>query len=280
VGNPSVTRSTMTHTIDLDAYLQRIGYHATPVANVETLRGLATAHAAAIPFENLDALLGVPVDISSAAVERKLVREGRGGYCFEQNLLFADVLRAVGFEVSELIARVLWTQPEDAITAQTHMLLRVQIGGENWLADVGFGSQTLSGALRLQADIEQPTSLEPFRLIQLDGEWRMQAHIRGQWLTLYRFDLQHHYPIDYVVANHYVSTHPASHFISSLIAARTTTDRRLTLRNREFTIRRLDMEPERRTLRSAAEIRSVLTSEFLLRLPEHAALDQRLDALP
>ncbi|MGC1547592.1 MAG: arylamine N-acetyltransferase [Rhodanobacter sp.] len=270
----------MTHTIDLDAYLQRIGYDASPVANVETLRRLAIAHAAAIPFENLDPLLGVPVDISPAAVERKLVHEGRGGYCFEQNLLFAEVLRAVGFEVSELIARVLWTQPEDAITAQTHMLLRVELDGESWLADVGFGSQTLSGALRLQADIEQSTSLEPFRLIMVNDEWRMQAKIRGQWLTLYRFDLQHHHPIDYVVANHYVSTHPASHFTHSLIVARTMTDRRLTLRNREYTIRRLDSEPERRTLRDAAEIRSVLTSEFLLRLPEHAELDRRLDRLP
>lgn len=270
----------MSHAIDLDAYLQRIGYRAAPAVDLDTLRALAIAHAAAIPFENLNPLLGLPVSLDLAALERKLVRQGRGGYCFEHNLLFAAALRAIGFEVAGLIARVLWNQPEDAITAQTHMLLRVELGDESWLADVGFGSMTLAGALRLQPDIAQPTALEPFRLLKHNGEWRMQADVRGQWLTLYRFDLHPHDTIDYVVANHYVATHPDSQFVHNLIVARTAAHGRLTLRNREFTLRRPRSEPERRQLRDAAEIRSVLAAEFGLRLPPHEGLDRRLDALP
>lgn len=270
----------MSDSIDLGAYLRRIGHDAAVVPDLVTLRALAVAHVAAIPFENLNPFLGLPVNLELASLEHKLLRAGRGGYCFEQNLLFAEVLRAIGFEVSGLIARVLWTQPEDAITAQTHMLLRVALPDGSYLVDVGFGGQTLAGALRLQADIEQPTTLEPFRLIMVDGDWRMQSLVGGQWLTLYRFDLRYVQTIDYVVANHYVSTHPASHFTSNLIVARTASDCRLSLRNREFTVRRPDREPERRTLHDRAGIRRVLEQEFLLRLPEHADLDRRLDNLP
>ena len=270
----------MSDDFDLDAYLRRIGYREAPAVDVPTLRGLAVTHAAAIPFENLDPWLGVPVSLSVDALERKLVQGGRGGYCFEQNGLFAAALHAIGFEVQGLIARVLWNRPEDAVTAQTHMLLRVALEGESWLADVGFGSMTLAGALRLQPDAGQPTALEPFRLLRHGDEWRMQARVRGAWLTLYRFDLQPHAPIDYEVANHYVSTHPESNFVNHLIAARTTPDRRLTLRDREFTVRRQDAEPERCVLRDVAGLRHVLESEFLLRLPAGEALDRRLEGLP
>jgi len=268
------------HSIDLDAYLRRIGHRAKVVPDLATLRTLAAAHAAVIPFENLNPLLGLPVDLDPAALERKMVQNGRGGYCFEQNLLFAQMLRTIGFEVSGLIARVLWGQPEDAVTAQTHMLLRVELDGGSWLCDVGFGGQVLTGALRLQADIEQPTGHEPFRLVLVDGDWRMQSLTRGQWLSLYRFDLRRSQPIDYVVANHYVSTHPASRFVNNLIMARTAADRRLSLLNHEFTVRRLGHEPERHTLRDSTEIRRIMEHEFLLRVPEHADLEQRLNNLP
>lgn len=277
---PGSSRPSMCDSIDLDAYLQRIGLQVDIVPDLATLRAIAVAHAAAIPFENLNPLLGLSVDLALPALERKLVYGGRGGYCFEQNLLFEAALRAMGFEVSGLIARVLWTRPDDAVTPQTHMLLRVELAGESWLVDVGFGAQTLPGALRLQADVEQSTSLEPFRLLETDGDWRMQSLIRGQWLSLYHFDLRPVPLIDYIVANHYVSTHPDSNFVNHLNVARTLSDRRLSLRNREFTVRRLGHEPERHALQGSADIRRVLEQEFQLRLPVHADLDRRLDALP
>jgi N-hydroxyarylamine O-acetyltransferase len=270
----------MNDSIDLQAYFRRIGWEGEPTPDMSTLQAIVTAHVAAIPFENLNPLLGLPVSLEPAALERKLVREGRGGYCFEQNLLLQAVLREIGFEVSGLIARVLWTQPEDAITAQSHMLLRVEMAGESWLVDVGFGGQTLVGVLWLQADIEQATQLEPYRLVQVEGDWRMQSLVRGQWLTLYRFDLRPVPLIDYVVANHYVSTHPDSKFVNHLNVARTLSDSRLSLRNREFTVRRMGHEPERHVLRDGAEVRRVLEQEFLIELPVHPRLDQRLDNLP
>lgn len=270
----------MSPSIDLRAYLRRIGY-ATPVAaDLATLRNLAAAHTATIPFENLDPLLGVPIELSAEAVQRKLVQAHRGGYCFEQNLLFAEALRAIGFEVSGLLARVLWGRPEEMITPQTHMLLRVELDGESWLADVGFSGQVLTGALRLRAGVEQPTSHEPFRLMMVDGDWRLQSLLGGEWRSLYRFDLRRAWPVDYVQANYYVSTWPQSSFVHDLVVSRTDAERRLILRNRDFTVRRIGSEPERRHLAATADLRRVLEKEFLLRLPEHPRLDAMLGGLP
>ncbi|WP_158885267.1 arylamine N-acetyltransferase [Rhodanobacter sp. L36] len=270
----------MQPSIDLSAYLRRIGLPRPLRADAEHLQALATAHVASIAFESLNPLLGLPVDLALPALENKLIRSGRGGYCFEQNLLFAAALRAVGYEVSYLIARVMWNQPEEAITGQTHILVRVEIDGESWLADVGFGGQALSGALRLLADIAQDTRLEPYRLLQSADEWRMQSLVRGQWLTLYRFDLRPAQMIDCIISNHYVSTHPASRFVNNLIVARTEPGRRLSMLNHEFTIRRPGHEPERHILLDHVAIRRVLEQEFLLRLPEGVGLDQRLQQLP
>jgi N-hydroxyarylamine O-acetyltransferase len=266
--------------IDLDAYLRRIDHGAATAPDLPTLRALVAAHAAAIPFENLDPWLGLPVDLELTALQRKLLHDGRGGYCFEQNLLLQAALQAIGFEVSALIARVLWRQADDAVTAQTHMLLRVDLDGDTWLVDVGFGSQTLTGILRLQAQVEQPTPLEPFRLLRMDGDWCTQSLVHGVWRSLYRFDLHQPQPIDLVVANHYVSTYPGSRFTTHLVASRIDGANRLTLLDREFTVRRLGHEPECLALRDGKEVRRVLEERFGLRLPAHADIDRRLEELP
>jgi N-hydroxyarylamine O-acetyltransferase len=160
------------------------------------------------------------------------------------------------------------------------MLLRVELAGESWLADVGFSGQVLTGALRLRPGVEQPTGHEPFRLLMVDGDWRLQSLVDGQWRSLYRFDLRRAWPVDYVQANYYVSTWPQSSFVHDLVVSRTDAERRLSLRNRDFTVRRVGRERERRHLKAVADIRRVLEKEFLLRLPEHPRLDAVLDGLP
>lgn len=270
----------MSSSMDLDAYLQRLGVSGPLPATAQTLAELSVAHAAQVAFENLDPLCGRPVALEMAALQRKIIGAGRGGYCFELNLLFAAALRELGFTVSYLIARVLWTQPDDAITPQTHMLLRVEMDDGSRLVDVGFGGQVLAGALRLEPDTEQMTLLEPFRLLQAGDAWHMQVLIQGQWRNLYRFDLRPVEYIDCVVANHYVSTHPDSRFVRHLMVGRTTAEGRLGMHNHEFTVRRPGREAERRVLADVAEIRAVLEREFLIRLPDWPELDLRLGQLP
>ncbi|CAM5248186.1 Arylamine N-acetyltransferase OS=Rhodanobacter lindaniclasticus OX=75310 GN=B1991_12070 PE=3 SV=1 [Rhodanobacter lindaniclasticus] len=272
--------SGMSDAVNLDAYLRRVGWFGPVGVDLATLRGLAVAHVATIPFANLHPLMGLPVELGLAALQRKLVDQRRGGYCFEQNLLFEAVLREIGFEVSGLIARVLWGQPDDAETPQSHMLLRVELAGESWLIDVGFGGHVLTGVLRLQPDVEQATAHEPFRLLERDAEWRMQSLAHGQWRTLYRFTLRPVPMIDYVVANHYVSTHPASRFVGNLLLGRTPAGRRLSLLNYDFSVRRTGHEPQHRRLRDVAELREVLEREFLLPLPDGADFERRLQGLP
>src|SRR5262245_56084487 len=104
----------MPETIDLGAYLERIGYAGPRTATIETLRALHARHPDAIPFENLNPLLRWPVLLDAASLDKKLVRGGRGGYCFEHNLLFRHALTALGFRTTCLAARVLWNAPEGA----------------------------------------------------------------------------------------------------------------------------------------------------------------------
>jgi N-hydroxyarylamine O-acetyltransferase len=273
-------QATPNETIDLHAYLERIAVR-TPVApDLQTLRAIIAAHVASIPFENLDPFLGVSPALDIASVQRKLVRDGRGGYCFEQNRLLSDALRAIGFQVTDLAARVLWGQPEDAITARTHMLLRVEADGKFWLADVGFGGNTPTGPLQLVPDIEQTTPHEPFRLIRRDdNDWRLQLFAADAWQTLYRFNLQPQFPADYRVSNYWTSTNPDSHFVTGISAARAPAGRRLTLRNRQFVEHITGGATSKRILATTAEIRAVLQDEFLIRLPNDPKLDQKLDQL-
>ena len=260
--------------LDLDAYFRRVGYRGPRTATLETLRVLHAQHAAAISFENLNPLAGWPVKLDSASVEKKLVLDGRGGYCFEQNLLFSRVLRAIGFGVTDLAARVLWrARPDDPLNPRTHMLLFVDVEGEPYIADVGFGRQSLTAPLRLVTDIEQETPHEPFRLLRVEGapqEYKLEALVGKFWKALYRFDLQPQLGPDFDMANHYLCTNAASPFLSTLIAARALPDRRYGLANNFLSTHHHKGPSERRALKSIAEVRQVLSEVFGIALPSAA----------
>ena len=264
-------------TPDLDAYFERVAYGESPAPTLDTLHELHALHPQAIPFENLNPFLGWPVPLDCAALQRKLVRDGRGGYCFEHNLLFGHVLRAIGFKVTGLGARVIWNAPPGTVSARTHMLLRVDLNDGPWVADVGFAGLTLTAPLLLQTGIEQTTPQEKFRLVEADGSYVMQARLNGEWRPLYSFDLQPHLQSDYEVTNWYLSNHPASKFVTGLIAARVDVDRRYALRDNEFAIHTLDGKSERRLVQSGAELCSMLERTFRIRLGSEAGLRAALD---
>ena len=263
----------------LDAYFERIGYGGTTAPTLATLCALQERHTQRIAFENLDPYLGRPVRLDVESLERKLVHEGRGGYCFEHNLLFAHVLRTLGFEVAGLAARVLWNQGDDAITARSHMLLRVEAEGVSYIADTGFGAMTPTAPLLLETDIEQPTPHETFRLKAFGDEFLLQGRVEAGWKSLYRFGLQEQLQPDYEVANWYVSSHPQSRFVTGLSAARPAPGGRYTLRNTELAIHDTGGGTERRKLPNPAALRAVLQDHFQLRLPEVPGMDARLEQL-
>jgi N-hydroxyarylamine O-acetyltransferase len=267
----------MTASFDLDAYLKRIGYDGERRPTPAALQQLQFRHVVAIPFENLTPLMGQPVLLDLASLQQKMVRTGRGGYCFEHNLLFNAALNALGFHTTLLGARVLWNTTDQARPPRTHMLVRVDLEGQPHIADVGFGGVTLTGPLRLEAGVEQSTPHEPFRLTRpAEGLFVEEVKLQHAWIPLYEFEQTEYLDSDYEMANWYVSTHPASRFVTGLLAARVTADRRYALRDNRFAVHYLDGRTERRVLASVIELRETLETAFRIALPGGKQLDTAL----
>lgn len=270
--------------LDLSAYLARIGFTGSAHADIATLRQIAQLHPRSIVFENLDAFTGRAVSLAPEEVERKLVQRRRGGWCFEHNLLLGNALRALGFAVTDLAARVVWNRAADALTPRTHRLLLVELEGRNWLVDGGFGGQTLTGVLDADSDLPQPTPHEPFRLRRLMGQQVLESRIRDEWLPLCRFDRQPQLPVDFEAANFQLAHDPASHFTFALTVSRTAADRRQVLRGHpdhgvELVVHQLNGESQRRELRAPGEVLGILEELFELPVHELPGLGDRLGLL-
>ncbi|GAB3265550.1 arylamine N-acetyltransferase [Larkinella harenae] len=265
--------------IHLDAYFRRIGYTGEHRATLETLQEIQRLHTATIPFENLNPLLGLPVLLDLESLQQKMVYGRRGGYCFEQNQLLRHVLLALGFRVQGLAARVLWNVPEGVVKAISHKLLKVTVGDDWYLADVGFGGLSPTGPIKLELNTVQATPHEPFRLIEVNNELVLQAQVKDEWRPLYGFTLREHLAPDYEMFSWYLCHHPESYFRTNLAVARSTADRRYGLRNTVFTTHHLGRESEQRNVASVAEIRAILDEIFWITLPETAHLDATLQRL-
>lgn len=267
--------------IDLDAYFARIGYTGSRAPTLETLRGLHFAHTMTIPFENLTVLAKRPVVLDLPSLQRKLVAEKRGGYCFEVNGFFAAVLRQLGFDITTLIGRVRWKTPEEVDTGPSHMLSLVELPEGRFIADIGFGGLTMTAPIRFETDVEQETPHEPRRLVAHGLGYELQAKLGDAWAPVYRFTLEPQTRADYELSNWYTSTHPSSIFVQFLIVGRPQPDRRMTLFNREFTTRYLDGRVDACKLESVDEIAGVLAGHFGIALSEAdktAMLEPYIDA--
>jgi N-hydroxyarylamine O-acetyltransferase len=258
--------------VDLEAYFTRTGYDGPTTPTLETLNELVHAHVRTIPFENLDVLRGVPILLEPAAIEAKLVGARRGGYCFEQNGLLLEVLAQLGFRATPLSARVVYGRPRGTITARTHLCVRVELD-ESWLVDVGFGSNSATAALRLNHDGPQDTPHEPRRFVRDGGRVIHQARLGEDWVDLYEMTLEEMPLIDRIVSNWYTSTHPDSHFRHNIIASRALPDgERVSILNRELTIRRRDGSGDKRPLASDDDVLTALRDHFGIALPAGTVL--------
>jgi arylamine N-acetyltransferase len=270
-------------TLDLDGYFERIDYHGAVAPTFGVLQDLITAHTRTISFENLDPLLGVPIDdLSPEALTDKLVRRRRGGYCYEHNGLMGYVLEELGFGVRRFGARVVWTLAAGApVPSQTHTLLAVTLPGgqQPYLVDVGFGGQTPTSPIRLETGSAQQTMHEPYRLQDRGDGLVLEALIRGDWQSLYEFATRTAPPIDLKVGSWYVSTHPSSHFVTSLIASEVTADGRCNLSGRNLAIHR-GGATEKVRLDDASAVVDTLTDRFGINVAEageRKVLEARID---
>jgi arylamine N-acetyltransferase len=272
-------------TLDLAGYFARIGYTGAADPSLEVLRDLVTAHTRSIAFENLDPMLGVAVDdLGPEALIDKLVHRRRGGYCYEHNGLMAHVLEELGFGVRRFAARVVWTQePGSPVPSQTHTLLGVAPPGEPQLllVDVGFGGQTPTSPLRLETGSAQRTTHEPYRLQSRGDVLVLQAEIRGEWQSLYEFATRTAPPIDLLVGSWYVSTHPASHFVTNLMVSLVTDDGRCNLAGRHLSIHGAGGS-EKIELPDAAAVVDALSDRFAINVADtgdRTVLEARIAAV-
>jgi N-hydroxyarylamine O-acetyltransferase len=199
---------------DLSAYLERVGLTDRP-----GLAELHRAHLAAIPFENLDPHRGVPVSLALDHLQRKLVQEHRGGYCFEQNLLLKAALETLGAEVDLLLARVKLGAPAGTVRPRSHLVLRVSWEGAVWHADVGFGNGTPLEPLPFGPGEAQEQAGWRFRVVEQGPEYVLQTVADDTWVDVYGFVPEPVPMVDVETSNWFTTSHPGSRFVTGLIVA-------------------------------------------------------------
>jgi N-hydroxyarylamine O-acetyltransferase len=252
---------------DLDAWLARIGYSGSREPTLATLRSLIAAHTAAIPFENLDVFLGRVPKLDLASLQQKMVAGTRGGYCYEQNMVFRAGLRALRYRTTNLVARVIRGLPPDAERPAAHMALRIDLAEGAFLADVGFGNDTPTAPLAMTPNQQQETPHETMRLLPVGDEMALQALLGGAWQSIYRLSLRPVLDADYAVVNWFNATHPESLFVNNMITTRPGPDRlRYTLFNGRLTTRRTGELVDRIALPDAAAHEAALRDMLRLQL--------------
>jgi N-hydroxyarylamine O-acetyltransferase len=253
---------------DLDAYLRRLSYDGPREPSLAVLDAIVAAHAAAIPYENIDVLLkrGARLDIPS--LEQKLVHSRRGGYCFEQNTLLEAGLETLGFTVTRLAARNFRSLPLSAETFRNHKMLLVDLPEGPHIADVGLGNLTPTASLALRPQQELATRHETFRMLSHGSEIILEVKLGDAWESLVRFSLEPATTLDFEVVNWFTSTLPSGLFLNHLIVARPIPGGRMTVYNRRFTIRDLNNRTTRRVLNGMDDYRDVLLGEFGLMLDD------------
>jgi N-hydroxyarylamine O-acetyltransferase len=226
--------------VNLDAYFDRIGWRGARTASRDVLAGLLAQHMRAIPFENLDVLLGNPPRLDLPSLEAKLVTARRGGYCYEHSTLLAAVLTELGFEVKTHSARVVMVTPRDK-APRTHMFLTV---GDAML-DPGFGGHAPLVPVPLDG-----SAAGAHRLVRDGNEIALLLAGERLWVS----SLEHDRPIDFEMANHYTATWPASPFVNRIMLRAFSGDAEVRVANRDVTLIRGDEQqtyqlPDRRALR-------------------------------
>ena len=259
IQNLAGAKSHLEERVDIAAYLRRIGYTGPVTATLPTLRQIHRAHLLAVPFENLDIPLGRPIVCDEDTFVRKIVERRRGGFCYEMNGAFAALLRAMGFRVTLLSARVPQPDGGDGLEFD-HLTLRVDFE-EPYLADVGFGDSFME-PLRLKTGIEQEQDRRRFRIVDFGELLHVErAETGGSWKTEYSFTLKPRHLREFAGMCHYHQTSPESPFTRKRLCTIATEDGRITLSEMKLIVTRAGKKQER-VLASEEEWREALMEKF------------------
>ncbi|MEO6054738.1 MAG: arylamine N-acetyltransferase [Chthoniobacterales bacterium] len=265
-------------TFPLDRYLERVGYRGSREPTAETLCALHRAQVFSIPFENLDPLTGRAVRIDQESLVAKMVHHRRGGYCFELNGLFVLALRAFGYSIRSLAARVMIKPGHFA--PRTHQITLVEIDGQRWIADVGFGGNGLLEPLVFDLDKETEQTFDRFRFVTDDVYgYRLEHALGNHWRVLYAFSLDLFLPSDYQVMNFFTSKSSDSMFTHTALCSMATADKRFLFFGNELKIRGIS-EKTVMEIKTAEKFREVLAKYFGIDWPLQDALPDPRPAPP
>lgn len=254
--------------MDINRYLKRIGASRPSAPVAEALRALNRAHLEQVPFENLEILLERRCpSLEPDDLFRKVVEEGRGGYCFELNKLFYLLLRELGFDCYCAAARVLYRRTE--LRPLSHRTIVVHTEGERWLCDVGFGGPGPKGALSL-APGEHEVAEELFSSREEDGVVTVYRHDPDGVNPLMSFRDVPVPEADFDVLNGYWGYNPGSVFTQKPVLYRCLPDGIISLVGDQFTCVRQGSAAENRKISGEEELFSILRDSFDLALPRAA----------
>jgi N-hydroxyarylamine O-acetyltransferase len=250
---------------DLDGYLARIGWEGPRDPTPGTLALLLRAHMMGIPFENLDVLLGRGIRIDLESVYSKLVTARRGGYCFEHGVLLFAALQRLGFQPVAHAARVIQLRPR-AEAPLTHMFLTVRMAGATLVLDPGFGGHAPRVPVPLGGE-EVRDGGDCHRMVRQGNEWVLEAQIDGAATALWSSSVEPAEPVDFVMANHFVSTYPESPFVMRLMLRAMTKTMRVSMMNQDVTVRDTGGH-HTRVITDRADLRRLLIEHFGFDLPD------------
>ena len=260
--------------MDLKAYCDRIGFRGPLRPDLATLIALHRAHLQAVPYENIDVQLGRPLTPDPAQAFDKIVGRARGGWCYEMNGVFGAVLAEIGFKVTRMAGAAMREVAGDEAIGN-HLVLLVEMDGEPWIADVGFGDGALE-PFRLKAG---PMAFEgyPFRLEAMEtGWWRFHNHEFGGAKS-FDFRVGPADPGLLAARCHWLQTAPDSHFVLNLVVQRYRDAQILQMRGR--TLRTVTASNvEIRLIGSADELVAILARDFALHVPDIADAWPRIAA--
>lgn len=196
----------------LSDYFRRIGYKGTSGADIATVGAIMRHQLFTVPFENLDVQAGKIISLVPEEIVDKIVKRGRGGYCYEVNGLFAMALETLGISYQFVAARPMVYPVR---RPKTHMAIVVSASGERWLCDLGFGSHGIRAPIRLDAEEAETRQDDDLFVLEKEREtgYLLKAMVDGVWANQYAFDLSPQEWIDFAPANYFNSTHPDAVFV-------------------------------------------------------------------
>lgn len=258
---------------NLESYLKRIDINHSINVNEKSLFEIQTQQLKSLTFENIDCLMDKDILLDSQSLQKKLVEEGRGGYCFELNQLLLEALQTAGFKVRPILSRVMYRGT--GINPRTHVFLIATLNNKKYIVDAGFGGPGLFTPMPFELNRVDQQANGNFK-IEVDQEFgfilKKETLEKGIWQNVFAFNEDQVYPADLEMSNFYTSKVPSSHFRHNLIAALFTEHGRYTLLNRKFSTLSNNGQAETREIESETELQNVLTTKFNLKVPGELSL--------